>query len=174
MNTPNNKRRKASQSKMEAAFIELLQNRELKEIRVTDVCKLAGVNRTTFYANYSDIYQLKDVVQMRLEGEVAALYQDQQGKDSPDYDFSRLFRHIQENQLFYKTYFKLGLDGTFQIPQHIQRSGARYGSSRHLAYHIEFFRNGLNAVIKRWLEQGCPESPEELSSIIEAEYTGRC
>lgn len=172
MNTPNNKRRKASQSKMEAAFIDLLQSRELKEIRVTDICKLAGVNRTTFYANYSDIYHLTDAVQKRLEGEVAALYQDQQGKDSPDYDFSRLFRHIRENQLFYKTYFKLGLDGTFQIPEQIPSLAARY-DSRHLAYHIEFFRNGLNAVIKRWLKRGCQESPEELCAIIEAEYSGR-
>ena len=35
MNTKNNKRRRASQEKIEKAFIELLQSREIKEITVS-------------------------------------------------------------------------------------------------------------------------------------------
>lgn len=35
---------------------------------------------------------------------------------------------------------------------------------------MEFFRNGLNAIIKMWLQNGCKESPEELFEILVAEY----
>lgn len=39
MNTPNNKRRKESQNKIEKIFIELLQTKELNQISVSDICK---------------------------------------------------------------------------------------------------------------------------------------
>ena len=56
MNTPNNRRRKESREKIEKVFVELLQQKELNQVSVSDICKRAGLNRTTFYANYPDIY----------------------------------------------------------------------------------------------------------------------
>ena len=58
MNVKNNRRRKASQEKIEKAFIELLQTREIKEITVSDIIKITGLNRSTFYANYVDVYDI--------------------------------------------------------------------------------------------------------------------
>lgn len=48
MNTPNNKRRKNSQEKIERAFVHFLQTKEINEISVTDICKEAKLNRSTF------------------------------------------------------------------------------------------------------------------------------
>jgi hypothetical protein len=45
--------------------------------------------------------------------------------------------------------------------------------SKNLNYHIEFFRNGLNAIIKLWLAGGCKESPEEMAEVLKMEYRGR-
>ncbi len=42
-----------------------------------------------------------------------------------------------------------------------------------IKYHIEFFRNGLNAIIKLWLAGGCKESPEEMAEVLKQEYRGR-
>ena len=39
MNVKNNKRRRESQEKIEKAFIELLQTREIKDITVSDLIK---------------------------------------------------------------------------------------------------------------------------------------
>lgn len=111
MNTPNNKRRRDSQRRIETAFVQLLQEREIGEVTVTELCKLAGVNRTTFYANYADIYALADAVLKSLEEEVLGLYAEERESKKNTNDFLKLFRHIYENQLFYKTYFNLGLDG---------------------------------------------------------------
>ena len=173
MNTPNNRRRKASQARMEMAFVQLLQSRELNKISVTDLCKLAQVNRTTFYANYLDIYDLADTVQKKLEEEVAQLYREEREQKYNSNDFLKLFRHIYENQIFYQTYFKLGIDGRFQITEYDIHQAAAYYDKQHIEYHIEFFRNGLNAVIKKWLQNGCQETPEEICSIISAEYTSK-
>lgn len=60
MNTPDNKRRRESQEKIMKAFVRQLQNKELAQISVTEICHEAGINRSTFYANYLDIYDLAD------------------------------------------------------------------------------------------------------------------
>ena len=102
MNTPNNRRKKESMERIEKVFIELLQTKELSEIRVSDICKRAQLNRTTFYANYPDIHGLADTIRDRLEVAVSDLYKDEitQGFNSNDY--LKLFRHIKENQIFYQ------------------------------------------------------------------------
>ena len=49
----------------------------------------------------------------------------------------------------------------------------RYFDNRHVAYHIEFFKSGFNAIVKMWLAGGCKETPEEMDAIIRSEYQGR-
>lgn len=71
MNTSNNRRRKPSREKIEKVFVTLLQTKEIDQIRVSEICQLAQVNRTTFYANYPDIYGLADAIRDRLETELA-------------------------------------------------------------------------------------------------------
>ena len=51
MNVKNNRRRRESIERIEKAFIELLQTRELNEISVSDHCKICELLRSTFYAN---------------------------------------------------------------------------------------------------------------------------
>ena len=60
--------------KIERVFVDLLQTRELGDIRVSDICKQAGLNRTTFYANFADVYALADSIRDKLEQNLAELY----------------------------------------------------------------------------------------------------
>ena len=172
MNVKNNKRRKESQDKIERAFIELLQDRELKEITVSDLIKSTGLNRSTFYTNYMDIYDLADKTREKLENEFSNLF--------VDYDYFnertgalKMFRHIKENQIFYNSYFKLCYDDKFLISKYDAKRAEIEHLDGNLKYHIEFFRNGLNAIIKLWLAGGCQESPEEMAQVLKAEYRGR-
>lgn len=173
MNTKNNRRRRESVERIEKAFISLLQTRELHEITVSGICKACGLNRSTFYANYIDIYDLADKMREHLEAEVRGLYEIEitQGFNSNDY--LKLFRHIQENQLFYRTYFKLGYDQQHQVKLYDTRQARRYFDNNHIEYHIEFFRSGFNAIVKMWLAGGCKENPEDMEEIIRSEYQGR-
>lgn len=47
------------------------------------------------------------------------------------------------------------------------------GSTKHLEYHIEFFKAGLNAILKKWLNNGCKETPEEIEEILKTEYRNK-
>lgn len=77
MNISNNKRRKQSQEKIEKVFIELIQKKDINKISVTDIVKLAKINRSTFYANYLDIFDLADKIREKLEQDVFKLYEDE-------------------------------------------------------------------------------------------------
>lgn len=173
MNTPNNKRRRESIERIEKTFVELLQTRELGETSVSEICKRCGLNRSTFYANYADIYDLADKVRERLETDVNLLYAAEREKEFNSNDYLRLFRHIQENQLFYRLYFKLGFDNQYKITFYDIRQAQQDFSNRHIAYHLEFFKCGFNAIVKMWLVGGCKETPEEMDEIIRSEYRGR-
>lgn len=173
MNTKNNKRKRSSRAKIEAAFVELLQANELSRITVSDICSAAGLNRSTFYANYADIYALADVVRESLEQSVSELYRDEVENSFNSNDYLKLFRHIAENQLFYKIYFKLGYDNQFKITKYDTALAARHFENRFIHYHIEFFKSGFNSIVKLWLNGGCRETPEEMNEIIQSEYKGR-
>lgn len=173
MNTKNNRRRRASVAIIGRSFMELLQTRELNEVTVSDICARSGLNRSTFYANFTDIYDLADRLREHLEAEVGQLYQTDRDASRSSNDYLRLFRHIRENQLFYTTYFKLGYDSRHPALLYDTTQALRYLEGRHIDYHIESFRGGFNAVVKRWLSGRCRETPEEMEEILRSEYQGR-
>ncbi len=172
MNTKNNKRRRESKEKIEKVFIDLLQNNEITEISVSDICKRTGLNRSTFYANYEDIYSLADTIRENLEKEVNSIYENDMINNCCA-DYLKLFRHIKDNQLFYKTYFKLGYDNEHYVNLSMLNKNSEYFPDKHLEYHIEFHKAGLNAIIKKWLDGGLKETPEEMEEIVKSEYKGR-
>ena len=168
MNVKNNKRKRESTEKIEKAFIKMLLTKEINQISVTDICKETGLNRSTFYANYIDIYDLADKLREKLENDFNAQF-----KERPDDGAIKMFRHVYENQLFYKTYFKLGYDGKHQTYIYDKSRAEKDFEGKYMNYHIEFFRNGLNSIIKMWLNNGCKETPEEMAGILKSEYKGR-
>ena len=173
MNTPNNRRKKKSIETIEKVFINLLQTRQLSEISVSDICKLAGLNRTTFYANYTDIFALADSIRDKLEGSLAELYKEEIMGGFNSNDYLKLFRHIKDNQIFYRTYFKLGYDDNYKIVSYDTELAKQHFQNRFINYHMEFFKSGLTKIIKMWLSGGCRETPEEMYEIIRSEYRGR-
>ncbi len=173
MNTKNNKRRQATRERIEKLFISLLQTREISQISVSDICKQTGVNRSTFYANYADVYDLANTLRAKLEQEVAQLYSSESSGKYHSDNWLRLFYHIRDNPLFYKTYFKLGYDNTHSVELGQLYNMYPVFPQEHMGYHVEFFKAGFNAIVKLWLENGCRETPEEMSEILISEYKNR-
>lgn len=173
MNTLNNKRKRESQKKIEKVFVELLQKKELSEISVTEICKLTKLNRSTFYANYLDVEDLAIKIKEKLNQQIDELYKDEREHDYNSNNFQKLFEHIKENQIFYKTYFKLGYDHDAITRRYDINLAEKYFNNKFVNYHMEFFRSGLNAIIKIWIENNCKETPAEMQMIIQEEYKGR-
>ena len=172
MNIPNNKKRKASVEKIEKTFVQLIQKKNIEEISVSTICELSGLNRSTFYSNYIDIYDLAEKVKKQMEEQFAEFQLSNNEKQ--DYDgYLNMFWYIKENQIFFKTYFKLeSITMSLPTEYHVELA-EKYYDNKFIDYHIEFFRAGLNAVIKKWLNSGCKETPEEINDIITSEYKNK-
>lgn len=175
MNATNNKRKKSSIEKLEKAFIELIQSKEINEITVTEIVKKAKVNRSTFYVNYIDIYDLADKIREKMYHNILELYKEEAIKKEHSYNYLKLFKHIKNNQIYYKTLFKLNFDFSNYYNSTLDENDAiKYlGTIKNIEYHKEFFKAGISAIIKKWLDNGCKESPEDIVEILNIEYKGK-
>jgi len=63
------RRRRYTQSVIKEAFLALLRARPISKISVTEICKLADINRGTFYLHYLDPYDLLE----KLEAQHSAV-----------------------------------------------------------------------------------------------------
>ena len=145
MNTKNNQRHQDTIAAIEEAFVSLLNEKELKDISVSELCEKAGINRSTFYDSYTDIFALANAYAERIEKSVAE-------QPHTDGEFAWIFEHIRANADVFTIYFKLGM------------------SKKSADYKELFFRNGVYAVAKMWFEGGCVESPEQMGEITKREY----
>lgn len=152
----------------EKTFVNMLLKKELSKISVTDICKKTNLNRSTFYANYVDIYDLADKIREKIENAFNKAFSEKRNHNA-----LTMFNLIYKNQIMFKIYFKLGYDKDSIVEFKNLEHEKNDLSKKHLPYHIEFFRNGLNAIIKMWLENGCRETPEEMAEILKNEYKGR-
>lgn len=172
MNTKNNRRKQASVERIQKAFMLFLKEKELSQVSVSDICKQAGLNRSTFYAHYTDIYDLADKLCKELENEVTHLLVLEAGWQQSAQEFLKLFRHIRDHQPLYAFYFKLGYENTDRT-WYDDRDLQSLPDISAIDYHVAFFRHGFNAIVKLWLCRGCRETPEQMCQILLNEYSGR-
>lgn len=52
------------------AFIEMRAHKPLERITVKEICELARINKSTFYAHYVDIYDLSEKIESAIISEV--------------------------------------------------------------------------------------------------------
>ena len=145
MNTPNNKRGQESLQKIEEAFVTLLQEKSLHEVEISELCELAQINRSTFYAHHDDVTALADAFVEKTEKMV-------QSMPHSENDYSWIFTCIKEQPRHFAAYFKLG----------IREVKADYKTL--------FLRSAVHGVAKLWFENGCVEPAELMGKVIKREY----
>ena len=172
MKKQNNNKKKKSQEQIEKIFLQLIQKKNIDEISVSTICEIANLNRSTFYSNYIDIYDLAEKIKYQMAEEFAEFQLSNNSKHNPD-GYLTMFKYIKDNQIFFKTYFKLESFCPDVPLQYHAELAEKYYDNRFIDYHIEFFRAGLNAIIKKWLNNGCKETPQEINEIITSEYKNK-
>ena len=161
-----------SKAAIKDAFIKLFRKKEPDEISVIDVCKKAGVNRSTFYAHFSNMNQLiRDVIRDNV-ALVCRGYDTQWNLPLED---GGVERSLVEN------YLTLFLDNPV-----LQRFCTCSNNSRYREliikaqvefslgpqnsperYYRAFFQNaGVFNCVLEWLENGRPIPRDEIVEII--------
>lgn len=177
MNTRDNRRYRDYESKIQTAFIRLLNDQPPLKITVSDICKEAKINRTTFYAHYPDVCNLLSKMVVSLRRAQVSSLNFCQGTDGLARDrlLLQFLCHIKENRKVYQAYFQYGnalfseCDSlrfwTETAAQHPQKNCS---TENRLLYHSEFCRAGFHAVIRQWIERGCAERPEDIVYVLQS------
>ena len=95
MNKVDNKRKENSRKAIQRAYLNLVVSRnDINTITVSDICKKAKINRTTFYAHYLDLDDLIQSIYDWMLNEFLDIFKNEIDSKKHSYDFNKLFRHI--------------------------------------------------------------------------------
>lgn len=175
MNKKNNKQFQGSAMRMEKAMLELINTTLFEKITVRLICERAGVNRSTFYAHYTDIYDMIGQLEANLKKELVSDY-PASGNVVPLSleSFIPFLKFVCKHRDFYqiilRTKRELPLQHWFEPlwNQTILPLCAKAGitSENEMLFYFAGFQAGFTMILKRWLEQGCTESVEDMAKII--------
>ena len=180
--------------KMSDALLDLLKTKPFAYITISEICKKAGVNRSTFYLHYENTADLLAETGQRLLDDfrsyfmvdtvaLPAHFADCEEKElnfiTEEYLHPYL-SYIRDNRHVFATISKhansFHFDAVFQrLFQHVfDPILHRFGyPAEERKYVMMFYLSGINALVLEWLKDGCRKSIEEVSHIIRECIFGR-
>ncbi|WP_436776540.1 TetR/AcrR family transcriptional regulator [Yinghuangia sp. YIM S09857] len=183
---PLDRRVHRTRTALRAALLDLVAERPLGDLTVSDVTKLADVNRSTFYEHYNDVHDLAaDACSWAFDELIAAapvlLPGDDQGeRRRARAELAAVFAHIAARADLYRAL--LGPDGSARVINHLHRrltiaihvNLARPGNGTHAADPesiphdpaASYLAGALLGTAADWLHHNCPGTPEELVDTL--------
>ena len=155
------------------AILELMEARELDRITVKDICAAADVNRSTFYAHYEDVYKLLREIENDILARMPVLpipyanQPDQVGLER----LTEFLCFVRNNAQMYRVmlvrrdrgdFFKRAVNAMVEAAKGSSQAEDEFLMRYDCAYRL----NGAIGIIREWIEDGFPFTPEELAKII--------
>jgi AcrR family transcriptional regulator len=177
-------RARRSKQALVAALLELVADRDLPQIAVADITKLAGVSRSTFYEHYTDVHDLAEsACTVVIDELVIGTPMTDPGVATPEATENPLvpmFAHFAEHAPLYRSL--LGPDGSARVINHLlDRMRIRAWLNRRLASEADaaadlgdipydpdasLVAGVLVGTAIDWLRHDCPGTPEQLAAAI--------
>ena len=173
---------------MDEAFLELLEKKNFDYITVREICEKAGVNRSTFYLHYETVgdlleesakYIIDRFVECMPDNTADFLEKlrtrplDELYLVTPEY-LEPYLNYIKQNRRLFRTAIEkasaLRMDDAYHaLNRHVfSPILERYGvPAADRDYMMDFYINGLMAVIGRWLKNDCREPTEYIASLMQ-------
>lgn len=173
--------------RMDKALIALLEEKSFEYITVSEICKEAGVNRSTFYLHYENTVDLlNETARFMLDGFMAYFNDERKSIAkklvetsleelnfiSDDYLHPYL-SYIRDNKKIFLTVLShsesFGFNEVFQklyeniFNPILERFDYPLADRK---YVMMFYLNGITAIVTEWLKDGCEKSISEVSQII--------
>ena len=169
-----NKHYLETEHKIHQALLSLLN--EAITPTISEICRRSNINRTTFYQHYPDIVALMENHQKSMNKEfVTDCQQSDLDISLMSYDSYVVFaQHIKKHKTFYR-YF-LEVNTNFPIPEEYDNLWVTVIHPYYLSIGLEdkaimrlrfvCFQAGLTITMKKWIENGCNLSCEEVATIL--------
>lgn len=158
------------------SLVELLRKKPVAKITVTEICELAGINRATFYAHYSDPTDLLHSLENDLIEGITVRAQPALTGENGDITgtLCGIVEYIRENAEICRVLLSDTGDTNFQnqVVHVMERRyldfwrSARGGGEEDFAYVYTFIALGSVGVIRKWLDEGMAKPAAEIAGLI--------
>ncbi|ETT73285.1 TetR family transcriptional regulator [Paenibacillus sp. FSL R7-277] len=168
-----NQRERLTKLLLKQSLIRLLQDKEISQISVKELCTSAGINRSTFYLHYANAYELLDNVEQEIiDNTNEYLIKIEASESAVTYILAFLDYIKRNEELFTVMLFKTNDDVFFpkrllneilmSIDNHLQLKIPEDMKPFTYAYLV----NGSLAIIKEWIRTKFTVSSHELAQLI--------
>lgn len=155
------------------SLIKALEEKPLEKVTVSDIISGCDISRMTFYRHFEDKYALANWIFSQYLDELEKRYREIECYKQLMYDilsflygrhriFASLFSYMGQSSFsdFFRTRTEQYVAAQLKSVMNTEELGTEF------AYMIWWNSCGVTAVIGRWLNSGCKESPEELAQIM--------
>jgi len=154
---------------------ELLSEKSIQKITVRELSDKVEINRSTFYANFTDIYDLYSKTEDMVIQEISDIFLENYASSPQDF-FAILFKYINDNQQICRMFFGRNVSPTFfsRLTALFKEAclvcwSDTYGmtaTSEELEYYAHFYLSGCLAVVDKWAEDDFQYSVEQLVMVL--------
>lgn len=157
-----------TQAVIREAFLQLLKTTPVEQSTVTEICRLAEINRTTFYRHYENQYALLACLENEmLEDIKEAAYQCGHDIDRLTETILRKFYEEKETWLLLLSDHA---DLSFQakIYSFFEGHFIKESTPKESRLKYRFLLYGYSGLIDGWAKDGMKEPPEEMADYLNA------
>lgn len=106
------KRIRKTQKALKQTILNLLQEKKIEEITVTDICEESEIVRRTFYAHYTDKY---DLIEHIMDDYISDFIEICHFKENVDFTLGNIkwFQYLYENREVFNTLFRSSISSLF-------------------------------------------------------------
>ena len=144
----------------------LIESKNINDISVSEVCREAKINRTTFYKYYA--LPMDILTEFTEEIMEEALKQIEINKtpntgDGFYHTILALCRMYYENKHLMKIYMEFNKDLLHMMQRFIRQNAGKELKDSSLTY---FIAGGVTSIIVNWGTNGFKQSPEEVAKVL--------
>ena len=168
---------------LKESFIKLLEKKEISQITIKEICEDADINRATFYAHYSDQYDLMHKIEEELLENVSSYLTDYM-QSKPGVDFvgmiEKILEYIKENDGLCK--LLLGERGDLDFQKRIMMFVYDKNINQLITndaipkedadYIYSFTITGYVGMIQKWLEGDMKKTARSIAEMLVKITTG--
>ncbi|MFD2132881.1 TetR/AcrR family transcriptional regulator [Pseudogracilibacillus auburnensis] len=156
--------------------MKLLKEKQISTITVKEICELADINRSTFYAHYSDLFDLLEQIEEELIEDMSmylSAFKFDQEENALEMT-EKLIEYFASKKEECQTLLNENSDSSFEKKVSIVTRRfimQNWLEVKHLdedisEYLSAFIISGSIQVMKVWLNSGMDKSPKEMAGMI--------
>jgi len=178
-----NRKVKYTQKVIRESLLKLLESKKIDKITIKELCDVADINRSTFYAHYHNIFDLVNKIEKEIVEDIMNYISlDILTQEHRMEFFENIFENLKQNSLRYKLILVNPksanclnhlFEKIYPYSSHILQYKYKELSESQIKYIYSFISRGCTQLIMSWIKNEMRESPCEMAVLMDNILNGK-